>query len=142
MSSILILLPLEGRRLQYVLTCPVEERWLYLLRWLTEKNIGMCTQEEYQNPDLLKAQSLYCVISGSKASQGEVEDSYLLFQVLQLSDWEGEKPIPQYTAIVGNLAWMLITDKVGDGKDKDGETPSPEAEPSKDILLGSGLCSL
>ena len=104
MSSILILLPVEGRRLQYMLTCEsVEERWLYLLRFLTEKNIGMCTQDEYQNPDLLKSQSMYCVIS-----KGELEDSYLLFQVLQLTDWEGEKPIPQYTTIIGNLAWLLL----------------------------------
>lgn len=133
MSSILILLPVEGRRLQYLLTCEsVEERWLYLLRWLTEKNIGMCTQDEFQNPDSLKPQSMYCVIS-----KGELEDSYLLFQVLQLQDWEGEKPIPQYTTIVGNLAWLLIgkgdslSDKVRDEKDED----SPD---KKEILLGEG----
>jgi hypothetical protein len=127
--SILILLPLEGRRLQYVLTCPVdEERFLYLLRWLTEKNIGMATQDEYQNCQVLKPKSIYCVISkGDGVSQ--VEDSYLLFQVLQLSDWEGEPPIPQYTTIVGNLAWMLITD---------GKAKLPEVQidlPVKDILL-------
>jgi hypothetical protein len=108
--SILILLPLEGRKLQYVLTCDaIEDRWLYLLRFLTLKNIGMCSQEEYQNPDLLKPQSIYCVISkGDGVSQ--VEDSYLLFQTLKLDDWEGEPPTPQYTAIVGNLAWVLVKD--------------------------------
>jgi len=126
MSSILILLPLEGRRLQYVLGCPTEERWLYLLRWLTEKNIGLATQDEYQNCQELKPQSLYCVISkGDGVSQ--VEDSYLLFQVLQLDDWQGDPPTPQYTTIVGNLAWMLITDK---GK------AELSGEDDKDILLG------
>lgn len=122
MSSILILLPVEGRRLQYMLTCEsVEERWLYLLRFLTEKNIGMCTQDEYQNPDLLKSQSMYCVIS-----KGELEDSYLLFQVLQLTDWEGEKPIPQYTTIIGNLAWLLLGRSGG---------PDPDSPSEKEILL-------
>jgi hypothetical protein len=124
--SILILLPLEGRRLQYILTCEsVEERWLYLLRFLTEKNIGMCTQDEYQNPDSLKPQSMYCVIS-----KGELEDSYLLFQVLQLQDWTGEKPIPLYTTIVGNLAWLLL------GKYKDSREVFPPDK--KEILLGDG----
>ena len=123
MSSILILLPVEGRRLQYMLTCEsVEERWLYLLRFLTEKNIGMCTQDEYQNPDLLKSQSMYCVIS-----KGELEDSYLLFQVLQLQDWEGSPPTPQYTTIVGNLAWLLLGK--GDSHSED------KCEEKKEILL-------
>lgn len=118
--SVLILLPVEGRRLQYVLTCEsLEERWLYLLRFLTEKNIGMCSFDEYQNPDLLKPQSMYCVIA--KGDGGELEDSYLLFQVLQLTDWQGEPPTPQYTRIVGNLAWLLL------GK---GDSP-----PAKEILL-------
>lgn len=122
--SVLILLPVEGKRLQYVLTCEsVEERWLYLLRFLTEKNIGMCTQDEYQNPDLLKPQAMYCVIS-----KGELEDSYLLFQVLQLTDWQGEPPTPQYTTIVGNLAWLLL------GKDV--------SHSEKEILLGSEQSSL
>ena len=113
MSSILILLPVEGRRLQYVLTCQsIEERWLYLLRFLTEKNIGMASQDEFQNPQELKPQSMYCVVS-----KGELEDSYLLFQVLQLQDWDGEKPIPQYTTVVGNLAWLLIG-KADGGKDR------------------------
>ena len=108
MSSILILLPVDGRRLQYVLTCEsLEERWLYLLRWLTERNVGLAKQDEYENPQQLNPQSIYCVISKS-----EVEDSYLLFQVLQLSDWSGEPPTPQYTTIVGNLAWLLT------GKDR------------------------
>jgi hypothetical protein len=117
--SILILLPVEGRRLQYVLTCQsLEERWLYLLRFLTEKNIGMCTQDEYQNPQELKPQSIYCVIS-----KGEVEDSYLLFQVLQLQDWEGEKPIPQYTTVVGNLAWLLTEVKLPIGESEESLPP-------------------
>jgi len=129
MSSILILLPLEGRRLQYVLTCEsLEERWVYLLRWLTLKNIGMCTQEEYQNPQELKQQSIYCVISkGDGVSQ--VEDSYLLFQVLQLSDWSGEPPVPQYVAIVGNLGWVLI------GKDGKDSSPSEEVQETKFPLI-------
>ena len=104
MSSVLILLPVEGRRLEYLLTCEsVKERWLYLLRWLTEKNIGMASQDEFQNCDSLKPQAMYCVIS-----KGELEDSYLLFQVLQLTDWEGGPPIPQYTTVIGNLAWLLL----------------------------------
>ena len=121
MSSILILLPVEGRRLEYLLTCEsVKERWLYLLRWLTEKNIGMASQDEFQNPESLKPQSMYCVIS-----KGELEDSYLLFQVLQLTDWDGSPPTPQYTTVIGNLAWLLIgkdsspSDKVRDGKEED-----------------------
>jgi hypothetical protein len=132
MSSILILLPVDGRRLQHILTCEsLEERWLYLLRWLTEKNIGMCTQDEYQNPQQLKPQSVYCVIS-----KGEVEDSYLLFQVLQLSDWQGEPPTPQYTAIVGNLAWMLVGQQTEDfcrGKDRSPEEVQIDL-PVKDFL--------
>jgi hypothetical protein len=82
---------------------------------------------------------MYCVIS-----KGELEDSYLLFQVLQLQDWGGEKPIPLYTTIVGNLSWLLIPDKgkaelSGDGKDsKDREAKLPEVQIDlsvKDILL-------
>ena len=95
-----------------------------MLRFLTEKNIGFATQDEYQNPDSLKPQSMYCVIS-----KGELEDSYLLFQVLQLTDWQGEPPTPQYTTIVGNLAWLLL------GKDAQSADEKEIDLPGKDILL-------
>jgi hypothetical protein len=109
--SILLLLPVAGSRVQFVLSCPrVDEQWLYLARWLTLKSIAFCSSEEYKNPDNLKAQQLYCVIKSET-----VMDSYLVFQVLKTPDWEQETPAPQFTADVGSLAYVLVEEQ----KDKD-----------------------
>lgn len=105
MASILILLPVSGARVQYVLTCENQgEQWLMLADWLTKKSIGFALQSEYENPDSLKANQLYCVVK-----EGMVEGAYLLFNVLSTPDWESkETPAPNFTSIVGNLAWVNI----------------------------------
>lgn len=107
MTSILVMLPVAGPRVQYILSCPVAEQWLYLARWLTLKSIGFCTTDEHQNPDSLRANQLYCVVKG-----GDVRDAYLVFQVLQTPDWDDkERPAPQFTYDVGSLAYVLIEEQ-------------------------------
>ena len=105
MASILVLLPIEGPRVQYVLTCQnQDEQWLCLADWLTKKSIGFALQSEYENPDSLRANQLYCVVK-----QGTVEGAYLLFTVLPTPDWDSkETPAPNFTSTIGNLAWVNI----------------------------------
>jgi hypothetical protein len=117
MTSILVLLPVNGSRVQYVLSCDdPKSQWIYLFRWLTEKSIAFCSQEEYQNPNGLKANQLYCVVKN-----GTVEDAYLLFQCLPTPDWESKEiKAPNFTSDMGNLAWVLMNeDKMTDETDKE-----------------------
>lgn len=119
--SFLVLLPVGGSRVQYVLSCEnPKDQWLYLIRWLNEKSIAICSQSDYSNPNDLKPRQTYCV-----AKEGEVQGAYLLFQVLQTPDWESAEPAPNFTADVGSLVWVLV------GKD------SPEREKiiSPDLML-------
>jgi hypothetical protein len=111
MASILVLLPVSGTRVQYVLTCENQaEQWLYLANWLTKKGIGFALQSEYENPNSLKANQLYCVVK-----EGTVEGAYLLFNVLPTPDWESKEELaPNFTTLAGNLAWVLLSDKVDD----------------------------
>lgn len=103
MTSILLLLSINEPRVKYMLQCKnPDERWVTLLKWLSEYNIAMCTREEYENPDSLKARNMYCIKGES------VEETFKLFQVLSTSDWEQEKPAPQFVSDVGWLAWTYI----------------------------------
>lgn len=105
MSSFLVLLPVGGSRVQYVLSCEnPKDQWLYLIRWLNEKNISMASQEEYANPDSLRPRQVYCVVKG--------DDSYTVFQCLTTPDWESETPAPNFVSDVGSLAWVAMWGEV------------------------------
>lgn len=106
MTAVLVLLPLNEPRVNFVLSCPnVDEQWIYLIRWLTNKNIALCSREQYENPDSLKPNNIYC------AKGDSVAESFLLFQVNVTSDWQDkETPAPQFTSDIGFLAWTYITD--------------------------------
>jgi len=105
MTSILLLLSINEPRVKYLLQCKESgERWILLLEWLSSNNIALCSREEYENPDSLKPRNMYCVKGES------VEESFKLFQVLSTSDWDGEKPAPQFVSDVGWLAWTYIYD--------------------------------
>ena len=106
MTSVLVLLPVNEPRVEYVLSCEnAIDKWIYLARWLTLKNIAICGREQYENPDSIKPNNLYCVKSEN------VAESFRLFQVLVTSDWEDkENPAPQFVSDIGWLAWTYITD--------------------------------
>jgi len=125
MASILVLLPTNGTRVQYVLTCENQaEQWLYLAEWLTKKSIAFAKQGEYENPDSLKANQLYCVVNGT------IEGAYLLFSVLPTPSWESkEEPAPNFVSVVGNLAWVFI--------EKDGDKEKAKEIDIAVIKLGS-----
>lgn len=105
MTSILVLLPVDGSRVQFVLSCEdPKDQWIYLFRFLTEKNIAYCSQEEYMNPDSLKPQQIYCVVKN-----GTLEGAYTLFQCLPTPDWESkEEKAPNFTSVIGSLAWVMV----------------------------------
>lgn len=103
MTSILLLLSINEPRVKYILQCKdSEERWIMLLKWLSSNNIALCSREDYENPDSLKPRNMYCIKGES------VEESFKLFQVLSTTDWEQEKPAPQFVSDVGWLAWTYI----------------------------------
>jgi len=101
--SILVLLPVDTQRVQYILSCKdPQEQWIVLLRWLTEKNITFCSRNEYENPNKLKARNIYCMRS-------VIDERFILFQVNVTDDWEDkETPPPQFVAEIGYLAWVIV----------------------------------
>lgn len=105
MTSILVLLPVDGSSVQFVLSCEdPKDQWIYLFRFLTEKNIAYCSQEEYMNPDSLRPQQIYCVVKN-----GTLEGAYTLFQCLPTPDWESkEEKAPNFTSVIGSLAWVMM----------------------------------
>jgi hypothetical protein len=105
MTSILVLLPVDGSSVQFVLSCEdPKDQWIYLFRFLTEKNIAYCSQEEYMNPDLLRPQQICCVVKN-----GTLESAYTLFQCLPTPDWESkEEKAPNFTSVIGSLAWVMM----------------------------------
>jgi len=115
MTSILVLLPVDGSRVQFVLSCEnPKDQWIYLFRFLTKKNIAFCSQEEYMNPDSLNAQQIYCVVKG-----GNIEDAYTLFQCLPTPDWESKEEIaPNFTSVIGSLAWVIMANEKCDKPDE------------------------
>jgi len=106
MTAVLVLLPINEPRVEYVLSCRnVSDQWISLTRWLTNKNIALCDRDQYENPDSLKPNNLYCVKGDS------VAESFRLFQVLVTTDWDDkENPAPQFVSDIGWLAWTYITD--------------------------------
>ena len=116
MSSILVLLPVDGSRVQFVLSCEnPKDQWIYLFRFLTDKNIAFCSQEEYMNPDSLKPQQIYCVVKN-----GTLEGAYTLFQCLPTPDWESkEEKAPNFTSVIGSLAWVMMAKDDKDNKSDD-----------------------
>ena len=106
MTAVLVLLPINEPRVEYVLSCRnVDDQWICLIRWLTNKNIALCTREQYENPDSLKPNNLYCCKGNS------VAESFRLFQVLVTTDWDDkENRAPQFVSDIGWLAWTYITD--------------------------------
>jgi hypothetical protein len=102
MASILLRLSIDQSAIEYVLTCKLGDTLQEsLIQWLTSKNIALCTQEEYDNPDILHPLNIYCVPSG--------KEMYKLFQVLVTSDWDDkENPPPQFVNDVAWLAWVII----------------------------------
>ena len=102
MASILLRLSIDQTRINYVLTCNLgDSQQECLVEWLTSKNIALCTQEEYDNPDTLKPLNIYCVTVD--------KEMYKLFQVLVTSDWDDkENPPPQFVSDVAWLAWVVI----------------------------------
>jgi hypothetical protein len=132
MTAVLVLLSINEPRVEYVLSCEqVSDQWIYLARWLALKNIAVCTREEYETPDLLKPNNLYCVKGDS------VAESFRLFQVLVTSDWEDkENPAPQFVGNIGWLAWTYITDIKPVARDN--EDPEKDGDERKIInkLLG------
>lgn len=125
MSSILVLLPLNEPRVNFVLSCPtVGERWIYLVNWLTERNISICSPEQHGTPNNLNPNNVYCVSGGS------VADSFLLFQVNVTADWnDPNTPAPKFTADIGFLVWTDLPIPVysekssADQKEEIDETP-------------------
>ena len=105
MTSILVLLPVDGSSIQFVLSCEdPKDQWICLFRFLTEKNIAYCSQEEYLNPDSLRPQQIYCVVKN-----GTLEGAYTLFQCLPTPDWESkEEKAPNFTSVIGSLAWVMM----------------------------------
>jgi hypothetical protein len=145
MTSILVLLPVDGSRVQFVLSCPdPKDQWIYLFRFLTDKNIAFCSQDEYMSPDLLNAKQIYCVVKN-----GIVEGAYTLFQCLPTPDWESKEEIaPNFTSVIGSLAWVIMgKDDIPDGVPlsvplptneilpPDETTTTTEAPPLPDILV-------
>jgi hypothetical protein len=126
MTSILVLLPVDGSRVQFVLSCPnPKDQWIYLFRFLTNKNIAFCSQEEYMNPDSLKPQQIYCVVKN-----GTVEGAYTLFQCLPTPDWESKEEIaPNFTSVIGSLAWVMMA-----GDDKPDNAPLSVPLPTDETL--------
>jgi hypothetical protein len=104
MSSILVLLPIDGSRIQFVLSCEnPKDQWIYLSRYLTDKNIAFCSQEEYLNPNTLQPQQIYCVVK-----DGNLYGAYTLFQCLPTPDWESkEEKAPNFTSVIGSLVWIM-----------------------------------
>ena len=102
--SMLILLPVDTQRVQYILSCKdPQEQWIVLLRWLTEKNITFCSRNEYENPNKLKARNIYCMRS-------TIDETFILFQVNVIDDWEDkEMPAPQFVSDVGYLSWVVVS---------------------------------
>ena len=141
MTSILLLLSINEPRVKYMLQCKESsERWIMLLNWLSEYNIAMCTREEYENPDSLKARNMYCIKGES------VDESFKLFQVLSTSDWQDkETPAPQFTSDIGFLAWTYITDSKCNVDPKQAIDAIPEeakkAEEAKQQNILSALLS-
>jgi hypothetical protein len=145
MTSILVLLPVDGSSVQFVLSCPdPKDQWIYLFRFLTNKNIAFCSQEEYMNPDTLNPQQIYCVVKN-----GTVEGAYTLFQCLPTPDWESKEEIaPNFTSVIGSLAWVMMgKDDIPDNAPlsvplptdetlpPDETTTTTEAPPLPDILV-------
>ena len=115
MSLILVLLPIDGSRVQFVLSCEnPKDQWICLFRYLTEKNIAFCSQEDYMNPNTLQPQQIYCVVK-----DGILDGAYTLFQCLPTPDWEStEEKAPNFTSVVGSLAWVIMA--------KDDDKPDEE----------------
>lgn len=129
MSSILVLLPIDGSRVQFVLNCEdPKDQWICLFRFLTDKNIAFCSQDEYMNPDSLKPQQIYCVVKN-----GTLEGAYTLFQCLPTPDWESKEEIaPNFTSVIGSLAWVMMAKDDKDDKDnKSDDKPDDVSEEKK-----------
>ena len=105
MSSILVLLPVDGSRVQFVLGCEdPKDQWICLSKFLTDNNIAFCSQEEYMNPNSLRPQQIYCVLKN-----GTLEGAYTLFQCLPTPDWDSkEEKAPNFTSVIGSLAWVMM----------------------------------
>lgn len=97
--SILLLLPVGNQTPQYVLSCPIREQWVFLLRWLNEQKIAICSRDDAQNPDNLRPCQLYCVAS---------DKGYEIFQVLPTPDWQSAMPCPNFTATTAVLSWVEV----------------------------------
>ena len=105
MTSFLVLLPAFEPIIKYVAQCAnIDLQWVTLVTFLTTNNFQLCTRDEYENPDLLKPNVNYCVISKNLDPS-----SYLVFQCLPTPDWpkESEEPAPNYTSVIGNLQFFV-----------------------------------
>jgi hypothetical protein len=105
MSSILVLLAVDGSKIQYILACEnPKDQYICLIRFLTDAKISLCSQEDYMNPNTLQPQQIYCVVK-----DGNLENAYTLFQCLPTPDWESkEEKAPNFTSVVGSLAWVMM----------------------------------
>jgi hypothetical protein len=89
--------------LGFVLTVATQDPtalYLALLTHLTAEGIALCGQADYEAPNSLIANQLYCIA-------GDPADAYQTFQCLPVPDWEGE-PVPNFTTVVGRFQWLLV----------------------------------
>jgi hypothetical protein len=105
MTSILVLLPVDGSQIQFIIGCEdPKDQYICLIRFLTDAKISLCSQEEYLNPNSLQAQQIYCVVK-----DGNLENAYTLFQCLPTPDWDSkEEKAPNFTSVIGSLAWVMV----------------------------------
>lgn len=108
MSSILTwrLMPsgLPAISLDWVLSIASQvplDQYMALIAHLTAQSIALCDQSDYESPNSLVPQQIYCVA-------GSPTDSYITFQCLPTPDWTGEGPAPNFTMIVGRFQWVLV----------------------------------
>jgi hypothetical protein len=112
---ILALLPVDTLCPQFLLEiADPADKWTALSLWLAKNNIGTATMEQYQDPQSLVAGLSYCVVGNG------IDGAFLLFNVVAVSDWEGDPPTPQYATVTGSLSWMM--------------EPEPSPAKSKEML--------
>ena len=103
MSAILTWKTVDTKSLlDYVLSASQDQNEMYLalLTWLTKKSIALCAAKDYDDPNQLIANQMYCV-AGDEAT-------HLVFQCLPTPDWESESPPPNFTVPVAYLQWLLV----------------------------------
>ena len=89
--------------LGFVLTVATQDPtalYLALLTHLTTEGIALSSQLDYESPNGLVPNQMYCIA-------GDPEDAHQTFQCLPVPEWP-EPPVPNFTVVVGRFQWLLV----------------------------------